>query len=313
MLDGTDTHFYFGWFHGHVRDIERVAAAVPRVVRFVSEFGSDSPPLDAPFIDEQLARVRVAEPRLGPRRDDEGLSAGGHRAELRADGLRQLRRVARRVLQYYQAHVLKVQIETLRRLKYRPTGGFCFSSLNDSAATISSSILDHERRPKAAYAAVAAACATVLVTADPLPADAAPGDRVDLDVHVVSDRHDPIDFAVVDAVASWTWRASALALRRPGSRRRGREGGPHPPRGPECPRTPHARAATHRRRRHQPQPLHHRHRRPIAHCATAPGPHATDEPNAAIWSLRSSQAPNPTAPMSQTPLSASLCAAPATA
>ena len=112
-----------------------------------------------------------------------------------------------------------MQIETLRRLKYRPTGGFCFSSLNDSAATISSSILDHERRPKVAYDAVAAACATVLVTADPLPADVTPGDRVDLDVHVVSDRRDPIDFAVVDAVASWS-----------GGHQRWRFGGPVPAR-----------------------------------------------------------------------------------
>ena len=70
-----------------------------------------------------------------------------------------------------QAHVLKVQIETLRRLKYRPTGGFCFSSLNDPAPAISSSILDHERRPKAAYETVRAACAPVLVVADPLPDD----------------------------------------------------------------------------------------------------------------------------------------------
>ena len=39
----------------------------------------------------------------------------------------------RNTTQYYQSHVLKVQIETLRALKYRPTGGFCFSSLADPA------------------------------------------------------------------------------------------------------------------------------------------------------------------------------------
>ena len=41
------------------------------------------------------------------------------------------------------------------------------------------------------------------VIADPLPADVAPGDRLDLDVHVVSDLREPLDFAVVDVVASW--------------------------------------------------------------------------------------------------------------
>jgi beta-mannosidase len=113
--------------------------------------------------------------------------------------------------------VLKVQIEALRRLKYRPTGGFCFSSLNDPAPAISSSILDHERRPKVAHATVAAACAPVLVIADPLPADVRSGDRLDLDVHVVSDRREPLDFAVVDVVASWT-----------GDTERWRFGGPVP-------------------------------------------------------------------------------------
>ena len=106
-------------------------------------------------------------------------------------------------LQLYQAHVLKVQIETLRRLKYRPTGGFCFSSLNDPAPAISSSILDHERRPKAAYETVRAACAPVLVVADPLPDDLQRGETVDVDVHVVSDLRHALDFAVVDAVVSW--------------------------------------------------------------------------------------------------------------
>ena len=62
-----------------------------------------------------------------------------------------------------------MQIETLRRLKYRPTGGFCFSSLDDPAPVISSSILDHERRPKVAPTPWPAACAPVLVVADPLP------------------------------------------------------------------------------------------------------------------------------------------------
>ena len=54
----------------------------------------------------------------------------------------------RNTTQYYQSHVLKVQIETLRTLKYRPTGGFCFSSLADPAPLVSSSVLDHERVPK---------------------------------------------------------------------------------------------------------------------------------------------------------------------
>jgi beta-mannosidase len=186
------------------------------MVRFVSEFGSDSPPLDAPFIDEQLAEYEW--PSLDWDRIER--TTGYQRAVTEQsfaptdfDSYEEWRDA----LQYYQAHVLKVQIETLRRLKYRPTGGFCFSSLNDPAATISSSILDHERRRKAAHAAVVAACAPVLVVADPLPNDLRQGERVDVDVHVVSDLRESLDFAVVDAVASWR-----------GGTQRWRFGGPIP-------------------------------------------------------------------------------------
>jgi beta-mannosidase len=186
------------------------------MVRFVSEFGSDSPPQRAAFVDEQLATFEW------PSLDwDSIVQATGYQRDVversfpptEYDGFEEWRDA----LQYYQAHVLKVQIETLRRLKYRPTGGFCFSSLNDPAPMISSSVLDHERRPKVAHAAVAAACASVLVIADPLPAEVEPGERLELDVHVVSDRRDPIDFAVVDAVATWR-----------GGQQRWRFGGPIP-------------------------------------------------------------------------------------
>lgn len=202
QLDGTDSHLWFGWHHGEAGDLAEFASRLPRMVRFVSEFGSDSPPADAPFIDDQLATN--AWPSL--EWDEIQLETGYQRAVTERsfpptefDGFDDWRDT----LQHYQAQLLKTQIEILRRLKYRPTGGFCFSSLNDSAPAISSSILDHERRPKVAFATVAAACAPVLVVADAFPDDLHPGDRLDLDVHVVSDLREALDFAVVDAVVTW--------------------------------------------------------------------------------------------------------------
>ena len=216
QLDGTDSHLWFGWRHGEAEDLADFAARLPRMVRFVSEFGSDSPPVSAPFIDEQLGSYEW--PSLDW--DRVQIETGYQRAVAERsfpptefDSFDEWRDT----LQYYQAHVLKVQIETLRRLKYRPTGGFCFSSLNDSAPAISSSVLDHERRPKVAFAAVVAACAPVLVVADPLPDELQPGERCDVDVHVVSDLRMALDFAVVDAVASWD-----------GGEQRWRFGGPIP-------------------------------------------------------------------------------------
>ena len=51
QLDGTDSHFYFGWYHGDVRDLDRRAAQIPRLFRFLSEFGAQAVPESADFID----------------------------------------------------------------------------------------------------------------------------------------------------------------------------------------------------------------------------------------------------------------------
>ena len=45
---------------------------------------------------------------------------------------------------------MRYHVETLRRLKYQPTGGFAQFYLADSSPAISGSLLDHERAPKPA-------------------------------------------------------------------------------------------------------------------------------------------------------------------
>ena len=202
QLDGTDSHLWFGWRRGEARDLDRLARRMPRAVRFVSEFGSDSIPDTAPFFDRQLREHQW------PNLDWEALSEQfGYQRDL-------IERLFppgdfesfddwRTTLQLYQSYVLRVQIESLRRLKYRPTGGFCFSSLADPAPNVSASVLDHERVPKDAYATVQAACATVIVVADLPPDWVSPGDDLRLDLHVVSDRRDRIDDARVDVTARW--------------------------------------------------------------------------------------------------------------
>lgn len=214
QLDGTDSHLWFGWRRGEADDLATFAARIPRMVRFVSEFGADSPSddvlddqlrthvwphLDWDAIAERLGYQRALFERWFPPSDFASFE------EWRATA------------QHYQAYVLRTQIETLRRLKYRPTGGFSFSTLVDAAPAISASILDHERREKPAADAVRAACVPVLVVADHLPQIVESGQRVDLDVHVVNDLREPLDFAVVDAVATW-----------PGGERRWRFGGEVP-------------------------------------------------------------------------------------
>ncbi len=193
---GTDTHIYFGWYHGEERDFPAFCAAVPRMARFVTEFGAQAVPESAEFMQpsrwpdldwERLARTHSlqTEPfdRYVPPADFASFDAW------------------RAATQTYQADVIRFHIETLRRLKYRPTGGFCQFSFADGYPAVTWSVLDHERVPKAGFHALAAACAPVIVVADRLAASYVPGDSVALDVHVVSDLREPIADGVVSAAA----------------------------------------------------------------------------------------------------------------
>jgi len=216
QLDGTDAHLYFGWRRGTVDGLAKQAARLPRTVRFVSEFGSSSVPATAPYLDEQLTHHEWPDLDWTRLAAEHGYELSTFESVLPPHDYGSLE-AWRNASQRYQAHVLKVQIETLRRLKYRPTGGFCFYAFADPAPVVSGSIYDHERVPKLAVEAVRAACAPVLVISDPPPDELLPGDRLKLDVHVVNDRPVEIEAAVVEATMRW-----------PGGERRWRFGGPIP-------------------------------------------------------------------------------------
>ncbi|HVX19678.1 MAG TPA: hypothetical protein VHA73_16770 [Acidimicrobiales bacterium] len=197
-FDGTDSHLFPGWFQGEVDDLDRLARAVPRLVRFVSEFGAQAVPDDAPYVD----------PSLWPDVDWDGLA--------RDHGL-QPQSFARHVppdsfptweswrdaTQQYQAIVVKRIVETLRRLKYRPTGGFAHYFLADSRPAISASVLDHRRTPKRAWDALVDACRPVIVVADHPPFPLVPGQTLAMDVHVVSDLREPVRDVRVSTRATW--------------------------------------------------------------------------------------------------------------
>ncbi|HEY4376034.1 MAG TPA: hypothetical protein VGM93_02705 [Acidimicrobiales bacterium] len=198
LLDGTDSHLHFGWYHGDERELAGLARAVPRLVRFVGEFGAQAVPTTAGFMEpEQWPNLDwdVLEDRFGLQR------AIFERRVPPAD--HPTFEAWRDATQAYQASVIKHQVETLRRLKYRPTGGFAVYALADSEPRVSWSVLDHERVPKAGYAALRAACRPVIVVAERLPTEAVVGQQLDLDVHVVSDRRVALPEAVVTARLSW--------------------------------------------------------------------------------------------------------------
>jgi beta-mannosidase len=199
QLDGTDSHMWLGWHRGEVSELAELARLIPRLVRFVSEFGAQSVPDDAErFVDTS----RWPELDWDDLREHHGLEV-----EVMAERVPPVEHPTfgawRTATQRNQALILRHHIETLRRLKYRPTGGFCFSWLADPSEMISASVLDDERHPKLAWAAVVEACRPVAVITDPLPPVLAPGETIDLEVHVVNDLRVAVADATVAVTCSW--------------------------------------------------------------------------------------------------------------
>jgi beta-mannosidase len=195
---GTDTHLRIGWERGDERDLAKIMARWPVLARFIGSFGPAAVPDSAAFMEpgrwpdldwEHLQRAHGLDTATFERRVPPGAYAGFD--EWRA------------ATQRYQATVVRFHIETLRRLKYRPTGGFCHALLADAQPAVSRALLDHDRRPKAAWEALVAACAPVIVVADRPAAEYAPGARLDLDVHAVSDLRRPLTEIEASAVLSW--------------------------------------------------------------------------------------------------------------
>ena len=204
---GSDTHASFGWYHGDERDLPRWLRRLPVLARFVGGFGAQAVPETAAWM----------EPERWPDLDWDRL---GH-----THGMQKAifdRRVPpaaypsfeawRAATQEHQATLLRHHVEALRRLKYRPTGGFCQFVLADSHPAVSWSVLDHERVPKAGYATLKAACAPVIVTADRPAARYRPGTAEALDVHVVSDLRRPLEGCTVRAELAWTGGAHRWAF-----------------------------------------------------------------------------------------------------
>jgi beta-mannosidase len=206
QLDGTDSHLYFGWYHGHERDLPGFLRAMPRMGRFVTELGAQAVPASADFCEparwpdldwERLGRTHALQKPLF----DRFVPPAAHAT---FDSWRQ-------ATQAYQAVVVRRQIEALRRIKYRPTGGFAQFCFADGHPSVTWSVLGHDRAPKLGYEALRAACAPVIVVADRPPERVGPGTTLALDVHVISDLRKEIEAAEISAHVRWpggerSWR-----------------------------------------------------------------------------------------------------------
>lgn len=181
---GTDSHFYFGWYHGRMDELAPTLRAVPRLARFVSEFGAQAVPDSADFM----------EPHRWPDLDWDRLF------ERHACQKHSFDRVVppemfdsfaawRDATQGYQAALIQLQVEDLRRLAGSPAGGFCHFCFADGHPAVTWSVLDHVRRPKQGHAALRDACRSVLPMLEP---------RTGL-VHVANQTNTPLRDMVVEA------------------------------------------------------------------------------------------------------------------
>lgn len=184
-LTGSDSHLWLGWRTGRGEDLAEIVRRWPRLGTFVSAIGAQSASIRDWGTDEPSwpTAERGAFDRYIPR----GAYGDGQSWSL--------------ATRAYQAEVVRVQIETLRRLKYRPTGGFCVVSLFDAEEAGGFGVLDADRVPKPAYAILTDACRPVVVIGDAPPAIVTPGNELSLAIHAVNDRPEEIDGVTVTARA----------------------------------------------------------------------------------------------------------------
>ena len=194
QLDGTDSHLWFGWRHGKISDLAVLGSRVPRLLRFVSEFGAQSVPHDdhvaAACGSTNFPRVntRVLSEEFGADLELINKYAPLDSSAVWEDWVDST--------QTRQAQIVRHTIEILRTLKYKPTGGFCQFLFADALPYVSCAILDHRRKPKIAWDALSAANRPVIVVAD-LHKDDIPIGTNQCAIHVVSDLRTSIEQATL--------------------------------------------------------------------------------------------------------------------
>lgn len=193
-LDGTDNRLALGWDRGDVRDLPALCAALPRLARFVGAIGAAAVPHDVD-LGERAAWPHLDWERLATRY---GMDRGAFTEYLDPNDFDDLDSWVAATREY-QATVLRFHIETLRRLKYRPSGGFTLALWAPPLPAISTAVLCADRRPLPAYDALVAACRPVIAIADQLPGHLHPGDRISPQIHVVSELRSTLEGARVSA------------------------------------------------------------------------------------------------------------------
>ncbi len=183
--DSSDTNLWLGWRVGQAQDLAAIVKRWPRLGIFPGGIGTQS----ATVAD------RSSETAFWPGAESGSFNRYLPRAAYR-DGYNWSM-----ATWAYQADVLRIHIETLRRLKYEPTGGFCVMAFADADPAGGFGVVDYERRPKPAHEILVDACRPAIVVAELAPTVTVPDQPVSLSVHAISDLRHTLRDALVTAKA----------------------------------------------------------------------------------------------------------------
>ncbi|MEM9654512.1 MAG: hypothetical protein AAGA65_20640 [Actinomycetota bacterium] len=192
---GSDSHLWLGWRTGEANNLGQLIRRWPRLGVFLGGIGSQSATIadwdrDAPTWPGAHPDAFA---RYLPRTAYASGEAWAH------------------ATQTYQGDLLRSHIETIRRLKYRPAGGFLVTALADVSPEGGFGVLQADRTEKPAYNVLVDACRPVIVVAEPPPPVVVAGQELALAVHAVSDLQTPLSSVRVTARVhgpSWTHRVA---------------------------------------------------------------------------------------------------------
>lgn len=188
---GSDTHQYFGWNTDSYRTLQSLSRWFPQTLRLVTEYGSQSWPLDEQLLAEveQLGAWPGLPWELLRRRyalDHKQLHQHVNPADFAS-----LREYAL-ATQQYQAELLQFYSETLRLKRFHPCAGAAMFSFSDGWPVVSWSMLDWQRRPKLGYEVTKRAMRPVQVMVDWPKSEFRAGAEWSSRIYVVNDLHRPM-------------------------------------------------------------------------------------------------------------------------